>query len=843
MRSGALGVDRVLEVVVVFTIAASLIGLVAALAGVFHAPQVLLASLLAAALYAWRTRGRGVSLGPDAPRWRHLALLVLVALFFRVPAYNYVLGGQDEGLYTNIAQHIEYTGSLASDDTVMRKLEGSPYLQRYFEDNRVIEDGLSPTLYLAGVYARPLGTSKLTFQFYYLFPVWMALFGGLLGTVNAVCALTFFSILSIVFFYRLTLILTRSTNAALVAGGLLALNPLHAFFSKFPVTEVPTLAFSLIGFACLACYWAQRDAGGARRCLWLSVLAFFCLFATRISGLMYVPIFIAMAMAALVCDRDAERVRRMQAWALAVTVAYLVSVAGGFHWSKYYSRDQYLTTLEPMFGQHWKRIVEAVVVGGLLLWVIVRSLARRPGSRDLLARWVVRPLDRYLGWIVAAAVLAAVVKIYWLGWTGHYAASGAALRFSVAGHGWRSASASTLWALIVYVGPLVPLAFLALLPRRQADPRMAFLRWFAAGFFCFSIASQWITFYSPYYARYLLSETLPYVLLFVVCAWAALPRGPGRTVLSAALAVTLVYSMTASAFQVGKNEDAHAYSSLARLLAPVGPNDVVLLDTKEQPPDTSLVKTPLVYTFHHNVVTVGPAALSDSSYLARLNELYDDVFLVSASPALQDGFEYVNGVRFDPQTYRHTHFFPRRLEPMVDTPLFLYRLAYPQVPAGEPLTFEPGQPWGSWLRTGWSAPEAWGVWSDAENAVLAIDPRQLATIPHAERDADATLRLTLHANVFVAPTHPTQRISVSVDGRPAGDYQVTYPTTAVTMVIALPRPRSGSRAMIEVRFGLPDAVSPHQVGVNGDPRQLALGLVDAVISPGVADDPAAARLR
>ncbi|MGH8164245.1 MAG: hypothetical protein ACREP1_07930, partial [Rhodanobacteraceae bacterium] len=95
-------VDRVLDLVVAFTIIASLVGLAAALAGVFHAPQVLLGSLLLTGWYGYRTQGRSALPGA-IPRWWHVALLLGVALFFRLPAYHYVLGAQDEGLYTNIA--------------------------------------------------------------------------------------------------------------------------------------------------------------------------------------------------------------------------------------------------------------------------------------------------------------------------------------------------------------------------------------------------------------------------------------------------------------------------------------------------------------------------------------------------------------------------------------------------------------------------------------------------------------------------------------------------------------------------------------------------------------------
>jgi len=819
-----LAVDQVLELVVVFMIAASLVGLAAALAGMFQAPQVLLCSLVATAAYAYKTRGRAGCWGRASPRWSHIVLLILVALFFRLPAYNYVSGGQDEGLYTNIAQHIDYTGGLDAHDRVMQKLEGTEYLQRYLEDNRVLE-GNSPTLYLLGVYARQPGTTNLVFQFYYLFPVWMAIVGGLFGTTMAVYALTLFALLSVVFFYRIALLLTRSYSAALLAGGLLALNPLHAFFSKFPVTEVPTLAFSLLGFTLLATYWSAYDPARRSRWLWLSVLSFLCLFATRISGLMYMPFVVALAMAALVCDEDMARRKAIQWWAIGVVVAYFASVVYGLHWSQYYSRDQYITSLRPLFGPHWRSVVGRIIVLGILAWAGCWVWAKQRERRDRLASWLVRPINRWLGLTVAVAVVICLVRMYWLGWTSHYELLGA--RFHLSGKEWWSASASSLWILFVFLGPFMMLGFFATIGRRQMDPRFGLLRLLVIEFFIYAIVVQWITFYSPYYARYLLSEAVPYLMLFVVCAWQIMRLGRARKLLSVALVLSLVYSAAISAMQLGKNEDEGAYAELARLTAPVDPGDVILLDTLNRGPDTNLVKTPLVYTFHRDVVTVGHKALSDNGYLAKLRSIYNDVFLISSYPAAPAGFERVDTVRFRPMTYEHSHAFPRRLVPQANVLLYLYRLETTRISLGEVMGFATGGPWGAWLQSGWSVPEAWGVWSDSDHAELSIELPHLAPDDVTSGEPSGRFVLRLSANVFVNVVHPKQQITVYVDRKQVGEYTVRYPANQLTMDVPVKRTASGSPPKLHIEFSLPDAASPKSLGLGGDRRELALGLTSA----------------
>lgn len=823
--------DRVLETLAVFTLATSLIGLAAALMEVFYAPQVLLCALIVTGIYAFKTRGREILPLTIKPRWQHIAFLLLVALIFRLPTYHYVLGGQDEGLYTNIAEHIDYTGGIAVEDVVAKKLKDSPYLGEYLHDNRLIG---YPGLYLAGVYARSAKNTKLEFQFYDVFPVWIALFSGVFGATSGNYALTFFSLISIIFFYRLALVFTRSFNASLIAGGLLALNPLHAFFSKFPATEMPTLAFSLIGFTLLASCWLTQGATWRSRWLWLSVLSFLCLFTTRISGFMYVPLFIIIAMAVLICCDDGRQRRLIQCWTGAVLFAYLLSVAYGLIWSHSYSHDIYRLSFTPLFGSHWKACVGVAGCVTLLSWLVVGSLRRYAVWRLRMECWIRRPANQWLGLIVLGALALCALKIYWLGWTNHYAASDLDHFWDLSGKGWRSASASGLWTLCVFVGPPLVLSFLILAVKAKNDPILGFLRVFVIGFFVFGTALQWFVPYSPYYARYLLSELVPYMILFVVCAWWPFPRGRLRALLSVTFAFSIIYSAAISAAQIGKNENDGAYAALARLIAPIDPHDLILLDTLQRSPDTSLVKTPLLYTFHRDVVTVGKEALANAGYLMKLNSFYDDIFMISSNPVAPRGFDQLDSVRFMPMTYAHTHFFPRRLVPNTDTVLYLYRLDRLPVPLGDVLSFASGQPWGAWLRSGWSAQEPWGVWSDSSRAVLVIDSDELQAKAEDSEKSNGGYVLLLRAKAFVTSIHPMQKIEVSINGAPVAQYEVVYPDSNVTMRIPLARQSYESTQSIKIGLSLPDAVSPRKIGLNGDRRRLALGLIDGRVLPASA---------
>src|SRR5437867_2851860 len=162
---------------------------------------------------------------------------------------------------------------------------------------------------------------------------------------------------------------------------MLAVNSLHAFFSKFPVSDVPTLAFGSIGFTYLVVYWRSAEPARQRRHLMVAALAFLCLFTTRISGFLYLPFFFLLAAATLLCDMDLARRKAIHRWLLAVVALYAASVLYGLRWSAFYSRHVYRSAFQLLFGEHWRAglIISAVVamLGWFAIWIASRSKTMR----------------------------------------------------------------------------------------------------------------------------------------------------------------------------------------------------------------------------------------------------------------------------------------------------------------------------------------------------------------------------------------------------------------------------------------------------------------------------------
>jgi len=808
-------VDRVLELVVVWVLTVSGIGLLATLAGHFLAPQVCIAGTLLTGLYAWLIRGRSQVRGA-APDWKHVVLLVLVCLFFRLPVFNYVLGGQDEGLYVNTAHYIEKTGGVAVYDTALEKLQGTPFVERYLSENR--ESGV----FVSGIYLHSPQGSQLEFQFYHLFSVWMAIFAGIFGSTFAVYALTLFALLSVLFMYRLTLALTDSPPAALIAGLLLALNPLHAFFSKFPVTEVPTLAFSLMGFTYLALFW--RAAPESRRRLWLvlSSLSFGALFATRISGFMYVPFFVFMAIAGVIADEDRARQQFVHFWAVSVVALYAWSVVYGLHWSHHYSVDIYRLSFERIFSTHWRARLAVVVAVVLMAWGGI-TLAARTRIGGALGGPMVTLVRRAIGPLVIVSLMIGLYRIHQLGWTTHFQGDvGLDTTWGLAGTRWHALKASSLAALFVYLGPLLPLAFLGLVLRRQDDPPVEFLRLFVAGFFAYIVLLQWVVPYGPYYARYLLSEAVPYMLLFVVLVWVRMRAGYVRNMLSIVMAATMIYGGTVSSAQLGKNENGGLYQSLGKLLSPVDAGDVVLLDVMGLGlPNNSEIKTPIMFTFGLPAITVSDSSLKDAAYIAALNARYNDVFVLSPSASTPPGFDSIGSSRIKVWAYQWSHSYPRKIVLREDMNLYLFRLTKPIFPSGHPL---PPSAWGQWLASGWDSPGITGVWSLGNHAEIDIDP---PVLPHF----DHGVRLTFSLTGLLTAAHAHQRILVSLNGAHVANKNITYPQSVAHLDVDVPAAVLNSTRKIRIAFDLPDAATPKSLGINIDQRMLAIMLKTLTASP------------
>ncbi len=513
-----------------------------------------------------------------------LLFVFAVALVFRLPPSLHVTGGQDQGTYVNMSGYYRHHGSTFVHDRVRARLR-SDRLRRYYDEANQLSVAVKPAYpgraegaHRPGLYVRDIDRSEYVFQFYPLHPLWMAIFGGLLGQAHSAYSLTLFSLLSLTFLFLLARDLAGRL-AAVFCGVFVALNPLHAYFSKFPTTEIVSLALSSGAFWYLLRFHRLGPTRDGKLCLAISAGLFGCLFFNHIAGFIYLPLLGVLFL--MVCTRDAATYRAAATYLLAATLLYLLSAAYGWHFSFPYAYDIYKEVFTSVLGPGWRATLP-YWIGSAAVAVLVGALAHQRLGRLV---WRHRRILGYLPAVGMAAVVSfALWRAYQLGFTTRFAddpfISG---RFHIAGRGWDSLPYTNLWVLGTYLTPfgvlLLALSFAHFRPPRATAAHTALLAFIVTAA-AFRLVGRFVTPYHYYYTRYLAGEVLPYSLLlislYLSAAHAKLRRPTVYATICAAVLLTInsIYNL---AFQLRGRPDAGAYESLSRLAGHVGDRDLLLV--------------------------------------------------------------------------------------------------------------------------------------------------------------------------------------------------------------------------------------------------------------------------
>ena len=291
-----------------------------------------------------------------------LGIILLGSLVFRAQPYLFVPGGQDQGVYVNMSATYEKKGSTFLVDDVRKKAVKSGLEKYYDAANQFVmfkqnaKKGKYEGIHLPGIHIQDLEKSEYVYQFYPLHPLWMALTGKFFGEKNSVYSLVFFSLLSITAFYLLASVIPGgSQKSSVLVGVFLALNPLHAFFSKFPVTEVVALCFSSLGFYYLIKYYSRPHFNKISIFyLVLSASLFGCMFLTRISGFMYVPFFYFLLVVTILFEKNTTVRNQLSIFFLSIFCLYVLSIAYGLVYSYPYCYDLHKALFSNFFHISWQ---------------------------------------------------------------------------------------------------------------------------------------------------------------------------------------------------------------------------------------------------------------------------------------------------------------------------------------------------------------------------------------------------------------------------------------------------------------------------------------------------------
>ena len=170
----------------------------------------------------------------------------------------------------------------------------------------------------------------------------------------------------------------------------------------------------------------------------------------------------------------------------------------------------------------------------------------------------------------------------------------------------------------------------------------------------------------------------------------------------------------------------------------------------------------------------------------------------------------------------------------LSTPTPSSRLPQKLAPLLVPRVLEAGTLAGSWQFgidgtsgpllpvRGWSTPEVHGIWSDGKTATLSFQP-----LPASN---DGAVCITFAGEAFDRPDGDFQRMGMRIGGQQVFRDRLPVGRLA-TFRIVLSAQWLAAERPDHVALELPDAISPRQLGMSNDARQLAFSLQKVTIEP------------
>lgn len=764
------------------------------LADAYTAQRAFLLGTLAAALLVrplWNAEDpvRWPARGPLA-----LVVILLLAAIIRWPGALHVQGGQDQGVYVAMAAHYDRHGHIDIEDPVRAALTSPEAKSRF-------DAGNAGGVYEPGIYIDVDRPGHYFPRFYHLQSLWLAMAGALLGMADAAAAQVFFGIVAILFLSLVAVRLARDPVFGIAYAAVLAILPLHVFFSKFPISEMPTLAFAaMAGYAMLRHHERPEDPA-APRWLLCAALAFLCVFLMRISGFLYLPLLLLGATASHI-GVDDERLRRR--WLLfwfGTLLLYAGTVVYGSIWAAPYSHEIYSTGLGPTLYASIRWWLPAALALIVLSFLATRSAAARRSLRPWLGRAVALGA-RAAPLVVAGGALYASLRISQLAFTDRF--HGHAfydLKWHVSHGGIEVLRLGVVPVFVEHATPLVAAALLLALVNAGREPPRLLLVALVTIACAYSSVVQWFVPYQYYYARYLLSETVPFAMLLVFVRagdWWQQPRL--RRWLATAAVATLAWCAWFTWPLIGFREAQGAEASLARIARHLDRDDVLIVDTRGIPVP-GMITTPLRLWFDKRVYILDePGHLRDVVRDLKAANA-SDLYLVSGQDVAADGFALVEHVTYDQRVMAPAPYIPRTTNEHAAR-LSLYALDER-----------------AWLSS---------ALRSADGVKLSDLPADCCSGIHADHlwtDAEARIRLpgaSTAARLLVIGMHGLRDygdadVRVYIDGHPLPQ------TSATAKELRFDAGGIDTRGDIDLRITSRSFV-PRELGLNDDERRLGVDI-------------------
>lgn len=208
-------------------------------------------------------------------------ILISIALFFH--PFESIIGGRDPGVYINSGVNIAKTGSITIQDNLIASLNPEDF------DNIFIREDFqeTPSQYL-GYYIIDANQGEISQRFFYLYPIWIAIFYSIFESPLFLYITPIVSLLSVIAIF-FTVRRLFNQNVALLSIFLLSINYAQIWYSRYPSSEILMQLLIFSGIYFLLMFNKNKSSLFAI----FSALCFAEVFFTRIEGiLVLLPIMV-----------------------------------------------------------------------------------------------------------------------------------------------------------------------------------------------------------------------------------------------------------------------------------------------------------------------------------------------------------------------------------------------------------------------------------------------------------------------------------------------------------------------------------------------------------------------
>jgi hypothetical protein len=772
----------------------SWLALVLAELGLFSWPGLLLGLALLCGLFGWmgKARLRHPTFPKPKPSLQGgllIGLLIVAALLYFRPAETFLVL-DDAGVYVLSGLHLAQTGDLFVHDPAVAKMLPEMAGEVFFA-------GPSDwTRFWGPFYLVNWWKDLVTFGFFHLFRLWIALFALLFGPQGSLWATPFFSLLGTAGLYFLGRRLFGQ-SVALLGAGLLAVNFVQVWSARYPLSECITQSFLLGGLYILVLFLERPNR-------YLGLMAGMCLgglFLARVDTLPAIALlYLIIAYWRFRGEWSKEHTILLAALSLSLFYAIVHNVA--FAWG-------YVVSLWRLaYSASWARLI--AVAGLALTLVAVLGMARPAILKAIFGHLEANRRSVVWGLISSLVVFVGIYQLFlpaiWRGWTAYWL-----MQY------W------TPLGILLGLGGL----FLALArgQERKAVPLLVLTLAYGGWY---SLAPQ-VNQIQPWAMRRFVPLVLPALALFTAYALLSLPSlrwRLERVVQGVVIVALFIAFLSTTGPFLRYVEYQGAWEQLEQLAARFEDGSLIFFDKED--PSTHLSQ-PLAYLFHHEVFVLQRES-PDAALLAQLAaarwQRGQSVYLVLTGGSLrwhtpELAFvplgDFTLRVPLAERSFSHP---PQRIEMLVYQ-LDIYRVVpadtVPKQSASLPLKLDMGPGEYSYLRGGFYG------WATMPDGVTYRWTSGAATVA-VPRPNEGGLRLSVRAAGGRLPEIKPATMTLLVAGLPVAEGVVPNGFGFENLSFFIPADRlpSGTDTVeIELRS---DTWVPRAVGYNDDPRSLGIAV-------------------